>query len=225
MLKVYCDETEYSADCRIVCLAGCMAAGEAWSLVEQQWQEALAGVQINELRARDLDNGTGEFYKWKDRPDERNALLAKLIAILRRHHIIYLLASEPVYKTAGGELLKDDPYFDCLVAILESVAHHVRTLDGPPHIEMVFTETTEQRSKARTILLQAKHVVGGLPFISDAYRLQRDIAPLQVADLVLFELWKERERLAFRRTHTQRWVLNELLKNAFYWNGYFRPPW
>jgi hypothetical protein len=107
MLKVYFDETGYPADCQFICMAGCMAAGEAWALVEQQWKEALDDVQINELRARDLDNATGEFYKWKDRPDERNALLARLIAILRRHNIIYLLASEPVYKTAGGEVLKD----------------------------------------------------------------------------------------------------------------------
>ena len=201
-----------------------MATDETWALLAQQWEQALDSVQINAFHAADLESGTGEFKKWKDLPDQRTALLTKLIAILRRHDLIYLLASEPVYKTADDNITKRAPYCDCLVAILESVAHHVRTLDRHTKIEIVFAESPGQSSWVREIFPQVKYLVGDLNLICDTYHVSGSGAPLQVADLVLFELCKERERLAFRRTDNQRWVLNEMLRNPFYWNGYFRPP-
>ena len=92
------------------------------------------------------------------------------------------------------------------MAILESVAHHVQSLDDHANIEIVFTESPERVSWIRKIFPQIKGLFGDLNLISDAYRVPKDIAPLQVADLVLFEFCQERQRLAFRRTDNQRWA-------------------
>jgi hypothetical protein len=175
----------------------------------------------------DFETNQGEFEKWKNSPNERQAFLAQLMAVLQKYLFVYLAASAPVYKTMDGKLVvRDDPYFDCLVAILDSASSYLETFELQEKIEIVFSDYPEHGSLARQIFPEARGRSGGLcdRLVSDTYGLPSDIIPLQPADLVAFEVRKERERLALRPRDTQRWPLAQLLTKPFYWNGYFRPP-
>jgi len=228
VITLYCGESgDSSSECRFVCIGGCIASVKTWTLFEKEWRQVLDRAEIRAFQMTDFENYQGEFEKWKDRPNEHQAFLAQLMAVLQKYLFVYLAASEPVYKTMDGKLvMRDDPYFDCLVAILDSALSYLETFELDEKIEMVFADHPEHSSPARHLFPEARGRIGRLcdRLVSDRYALLRDIVPLQPADLVAFEVRKERERLALRPRDTQRWPLSQLLTKPFYWNGYFRPP-
>jgi hypothetical protein len=171
----------------------------------------------------------GEFEQWKDRPNERQAFLAQLMAVLQKYLFVYLAASAPVYKTMDGKLVvRDDPYFDCLVPILDSASSYLETFElGEKVLRSSFrTIRSMVRSRAKFFLKRADGaaacVIGWCPthtaYPARSFRYSRPI------------WWRSRsgksenERLALRPRDTQRWPLAQLLTKPFYWNGYFRPP-
>jgi hypothetical protein len=228
VITLYCGECgDSSSECRFVCIGGCIASVKTWRVFEEEWRQVLDRSEIRVFKMDDFESHRGEFEKWKDKPNEHRAFLAQLITVLQKHLFVYFAASEPVYKTMDGKLvMRDDPYFDCLVAILDSALGYLESFEFDEKVQIVFADYAEHSSPARQLFPEARGRVGGLcdRLVSDAYGLLSDVVPLQPADLIAFEVRKERERLALRPRDQQRWPLTQLLTKPFYWNGYFRPP-
>ena len=225
MLRSYTDESGHSGDSRFVCMGGCITTVEVWSHFEEEWKRALNDAGVSCFHMTEFESSRGEFKKWKNKPDEHKLFLAKLLSIMDAHTMIYLAATEPVHKIAGKLAYKDDPYLDCLVGIIDSAALYVGSLDANEKIEMVFADHPEHTRRVRTIFPEIRDAVGGMyqRLGPDAYGSPKDIIPLQAADLVAFEVRKERERMQLRQDDQPRWPLTQLLKKPFYWNGSLRP--
>jgi hypothetical protein len=93
-------------------------------------------------------------------------------------------------------------------------------------MEMVFADHPEYGKRVRGLFPELRDAVGGMygRLVSGAYGFPKDIIPLQAADLVAFEVRKERERVQYRQLDNPRWPFVQLRKKPFYWNGYPLAP-
>jgi hypothetical protein len=229
VLKAYTDESGHSGDSPFVCIGGCIGAASTWTHFERDWinvlEEGRLSLGLKEplvFHMTEFEASEGQFRGWKENLVEHRSFLAKLLSIMKRHEISYIAASEPVYKLPNGKLAySDDPYYSCLIGILDGAAMHLGMLKEEEKLQIVFADHPEYGKRVRQIFPQVK-AVGGMysRLASDEYGSPKDIIPLQAADLVAFEIRKEWERIHRRPYDRTRWPYTQLQEKLILWNGY-----
>lgn len=206
MLTAYFDETGHSKDekQRFNGMAGLIAPTSNWELFERKWKATLARKEFNIpfFHMKDFARFKGYFEGWTE--VQRQRLYGKLLRLIEAAYPFPIGAILPMkdYKKHAQRLdgIFGDPYYIGFGNVVSYVTSFVGSMKGRENkAALVFSDQVEFRHKA----LKFYEVVSKLEQIKRTtappdFRDMRDLVPLQAADIVAYELYKEYERLLYR---------------------------
>jgi hypothetical protein len=108
-----------------------------------------------------------------------------------------------------------DPYHFCLMGCVYMPARRTENASPEVRVAVVFSEQSEFKNMAGLLLNDFKqnHAQGDR-FDTPVFRNMKAVVPLQAADIVAYELYKEFERRRYRPEDDQRYGYLELMKVA-----------
>jgi Protein of unknown function (DUF3800) len=83
MFTAYYDDSGTAGDTLAVAVAGFVATDEQWSHFERNWNDSLRKFGISLLHMREFNHSLGEFSKFKNRKEERQAFLTQLLSHIK----------------------------------------------------------------------------------------------------------------------------------------------
>lgn len=200
MLQAYIDDSKTHADPLLFILAGYLAPAEQWAEFSDEWQRFLdMDPRIEYFKLREALRGVGEFDgRAKKLCTERIVLMRGIIEKydLREFAIGFELKDyEKHYLPSMGHRVFDNPYFFASTHLAMQLARRLPDMGVEPQpIEFIFDE--QVREKAGVIQgwdfardFSASHpeyettFSRGLIFHVPAFRDDKDVLPLQAADM------------------------------------------
>jgi hypothetical protein len=219
LLTGYMDETGHSKDERqkFVGVAGLVAPAENWEVFEHKWKETLRVFKIPYFHMKDFASRRRHYEGWSEL--KRKKLLGKLLRIIATTHPfpVGAIVSLDDYRSFSEEdrALMGDPYHFCLMGCVYLPAWRTERASREVRVAIVFSEQSEFKHMAGLLLEDFKqNNPGGERFDPPAFQDMKTVVPLQAADIVAYELYKEFERRRYRPDDTQRYGYKELMKTA-----------
>lgn len=217
MLIGYFDETGHAKDerQRFVGVAGLVASATQWEVFERKWNLTLKEFNLPFFHMKDFATSKNIFAGWSEL--KRRKLYGKLIRTMAVTHPLPVgsVISLEDYRslTDDERMLLQDPYyfgmFACVVYPLFLLENKSLDVKFAP----VLSEQREFKSRAELIigaLMQDFELAERL--ISPIFQDMKVIVPLQAADIVAYELYKEFERQRYRSNDKPRYGYQELVK-------------
>jgi len=221
LYTVYLDESGTHADSDAAVVAGFVSNVTQWEAFSQGWQQVLTDSNLDYFHMSDFENRTGQFSGWQE--DARRDVLNKLLSIIHDHTFWNIgcivlrqsfdsILSSAVKQICGdaygaaalscwrhlGEILKEvDGWMDCS---MEAGAK------GSGALQLIFQEDSkisEWRNNHRILVL--------------SFRDKRAYLPLQAADMLAYELYKQSARQFGKETRPTRYPLERLGGNKHKW--------
>jgi len=210
VLKSYLDDSGKANDPneKIICIAGAISPLKAWENLEKEWKSILISFDIPYLHMREYAHSTGPFNKWKGQEEVRQEFLGSLMDTMDRNVMSVIGATVP--KDDFNRLTTDqqqkvsDPCFLCFQQTLHSAASTAfaetmttgmtRRLQvpDPQHvekIEVIFSRQDEFRSDMNALYDKMRRAARiGAMLGSFSWAFFKDVIPLQVADLIAYEM-------------------------------------
>lgn len=221
MLTAYCDETGSYEDpnIRFVGMAGLLATSANWEWFESEWKIVLAAYALPYFHMKDFAHSRLAFEGWKGQEEKRRSLLSDLMACIRGAYALPFGTTIPMepfrkYPLEAQTIIGNHPYqlafIGCNVILADMMAP-ARTYGEK--IATVFAEQTQFQNLALKAhaTVQEWHPSGDL-FHSPVFRPMRELVPLQAADLVAYEAYKEADRRRYRPHDAPRWGWTELIE-------------
>lgn len=211
-LKTYLDDSGKSDDPAesITCIAGAISPLQAWEELESEWKEILRQYDVPYLHMKEYAHSVAgsPFEKWKGNEDVRRAFLSSLMDIMGRKVLGVIGTTVPNehfrrLSFTHRQMLRD-PYFMCFQQTMLSAGVNAfaefksigRSLEIPTSelpdgekMEVIFSKQDEFRSSAETFYgaIQDGMTIG--PMLgSFTWASYKDVIPLQVADLIAYEM-------------------------------------
>jgi hypothetical protein len=221
MLTAYMDETGHSKDerQRFNGMAGLLAPTWAWEELEPKWKQTLKDFKIPFFHMKDFANRQREFEGWHEL--KRQKLYGKLLKHIEMASPFPLgsILAMSDFKSLRPEQQAGfgDPYHVGFLSILSHLTAVGRDLlkDFPEErIAAIFSDHVEFRHTALQgfEILLSRHTEVGHFIDSPVFRDMRQLVPLQAADIVAYELYKEFERQLFRPTVKPRYGYEMICK-------------
>lgn len=200
VLVGYFDESGISKQDPLVLVAGAVADSVIWSRLELPWKEHLGTTRVDWFHAVDCEHGEGEF-KHIDRPFRQSLVyaLSRELGSLRPQCFgsglfrdDWQFVADIVRRRTG-----DDPFYFCFELCLQQISEWSRTYaDGEP-VALVFAQHQKYRNRAEQLhsyyqryQSANEHRITGIGSITFAD--PRRVIPLQAADLVAYEIYRNR---------------------------------
>jgi len=221
MLSAYMDETGHSSDekQKFVGMAGLIAPAGNWEMFEEKWKAALKlpYIDLPYFHMTDFASRQKIYKDWSEA--KRRKVLGKIITVIETAHPIPFGAIVPmeIYRNLSDEHKEHflDPYFLCFENSLAACTTYLefKNLPVEEKITLIFSEQSEFRNRA----LQLYEVVKDVPSLkargtTPIFRDMRDVVPLQAADIVAYEMYKEYERQTHRPNTAPRFGFQRLVK-------------
>lgn len=220
-LTAYMDETGHSSDQRqkYVGMAGLIAPESNWEEFERKWNAALKLTYINleYFHMTDFAARQKAYKGWSE--PKRRAVLGKIWRVIETSLAMPFGVIVPMelYRKLSDEHKQHfvDPYYIGFESSLAACTTFLEFMKITPEekITMVFSEQVEFKNRAMQFydLVKDFGIMGsrGTPPI---FRDMRDVVPLQAADVVAYEMYKECERRQYRPTSEPRYGYKRLLK-------------
>lgn len=212
LLKAYLDDSGKSNDPAesITCIAGAIAPLQAWEELETEWKEVLQRFEVPYLHMKEYAHSSpgSPFDKWNGNEEIRTAFLSSLMDIMARKVYAVIgttVPNEDFHRLSFAQQRQViDPYFMCFQQIMLAAGVNAfaefksvgRSLEIPSSelpngekIEVVFSKQDEFRSTAELFYraIQDGMTIG--PMLgSFTWASYKDVIPLQVADLIAYEV-------------------------------------
>lgn len=216
MLTAYFDETGDEAHPvgPLVGVGGAIASVEQWDKLETGWREILDGAGVPNLHMREFTYGCGCFEGWEE--PRRRALLGPLLDLIVEN--VPTVCGAAISKSAMRGLDEEQrvrlgPAYRCgLRLCLEYAISYATSVDDKVQVFVEGNNTFggEPDLCRQLITMQAeqsgidpKHVVG-------VASQNEYIVPLQVADLIAYEMYKELDRRVSRPGDSARYPYTQL---------------
>jgi hypothetical protein len=156
-------------------VGGCVATSEAWEALSPSWSNAIANMGLSEFHMKDFEHRKGAYSKWSE-PErkERLNILLDIIGAAKPNCIGFTNWVRPGEGTA---------------AIYKRCAHDVLLELGlyEDEFAIVFAQHPEYGDYSRLHQTLVKHGYGkSIKSVTTAR--PREICPLQVADIVAYEI-------------------------------------
>lgn len=234
VFSAFFDETGTAPDADLLWIAGYIAEEKTWFEFSRQWRTVLVEHGVSALHMRHSTAGRGEFLGWDE--SRRKPFMEDLISVANSCDLwgvavgvdkaafdaLTHAADGSVLLTLAGEKARD-PY---LWAFHDAVIEAANQIDHIPEetVAFVFDRQDRLQSAADRIFeaLKAQESwprrsrLGSLTF--DESRLR---PPLQAADLLAYEIQKERKRRTSASDRPERISLGRLrsrLLASRYWD-------
>jgi hypothetical protein len=218
-LTAYMDETGHSRNTEFVGIAGLVASDERWQVLKRDWKNALKTYGIEWFHMTEFAHSTGQFKGWKRNEDRRREFFGKLVEIMKATEGLPVgsVVSMVDYRSLGPRVTPFlDPYYISFADCVRGAALLAELEPPEKKVAMVFAEQTEFSGRAKGLwnLLREKSDVGHRMLSYDV-RSPKKIIPLQVADLVVYEIGHFFDNLRNRPHLKPRWAMNEIVKMGF----------
>ena len=200
MIYGYLDETGHSSDerQRFNGMAGFLAQKDEWERVEKKWMATLKLFGIPFFHMKDFAHSRGSFAGWSE--PKRRQLFGKLLTHLESINPIPIgvIFDMEAFRRLPPEKLKHltEPYMLSCSAMLSLTGGMLDAIGVKTRTTIIFSEQVEFRQCARDYYRYAvsrDSVVSKLiapPEFGD----MREVVPLQAADIMAYELYKECDR-------------------------------
>jgi len=225
MLTGFMDETGHSQDeaQRFNGIAGLLAPSDHWVKFEDKWNRTLDEFKIpyfhmKDFEARDV-GGSKSFYKgWSEL--KRRKLFGKLLRNMEVIHPLPIGVSIPMEEfrkfTEKERGHFGDPYFLCFLVILSYSTTFLDATGAAPSekVALVFSDQVEFKYRALKLYDEALKIGSSIKRSANPpdFRAMRDLVPLQAADIVAYEIYKEHDRVLYRPHHKPRFGYERLAK-------------
>jgi hypothetical protein len=216
-LHAYLDETGHSKDerQRFNGMAGLIATVDYWEQYDRKWREALKDYKIPFFHMKDFASCRGVFEGWSE--PKRRKLYGKLMRIIATAYALPFGSIIPmeIFRRFSKEQQSyfGDPYYFNFITCVVAAADLMSPMPAEEELDVVFSEQVEFRSIARKLyeLAQEGHPFGR-KLKQPGFADMREIVPLQGADIVAYEFYKECERRQYRPDSEPRWGFKELVR-------------
>jgi hypothetical protein len=219
LLTGYIDETGHSKDerQRFVGVAGLVAQAEHWEVFERKWKETLNVFKLPYFHMKDFACRRKYYEGWSE--PKRQKLFGKLMRIIATTHPfpVGAIVSLDDYRSFPAEdrEMMEDPYHFCLMGCVYLPAWRTENASPDVRLSIVFSEQSEFKNMAGLLLDDFKqNHTEGQRFDTPVFEDMKMVVPLQAADIVAYELYKEFERRRYRSEAEQRYGYKELIKVA-----------
>jgi hypothetical protein len=200
MLSAYFDESGTHKQAPIIVIAGWIAGDKEWIKFSNKWQAVLTKYNLPYFHMSEWEGGHGLYKNMTEK--EKRLLIDRLTTIIKKHASIGIFGAfhRSTYDEVLREIYGDDyknkfvkPYGVCAMRCIETTRRWMtsKSLDGP--LAYVF-ETGARYSgqffeafKAMQKIPRLKRMYpGGMSFYD-----KRDMLPLQAADILAYEMYRE----------------------------------
>jgi len=217
MLTAYMDETGHSKDekQKFNGMAGLITLAENWEYFERKWEKTLDEFHIPYIHMKENET---MFAGWPE--DKLKELSAELWKVIKDSKALPIGSIIPMDDFRPLEnkmrLYYGDPYFiamqDCIKAAGIPALPNPSAVDV--RIAIVFSEQVEFKYQAQAlfdaIMKQGTPPTMRRKFDPPTFRDMRDFLPLQAADMVAYEVYKEYERVYYHLPRKRRWGYERL---------------
>jgi hypothetical protein len=224
VIKVYFDDSGTHDASVAVAVGGYLASVESWDSFQPKWRSVLDEYEIPYFHMTDFEARQKLFVRWEQH--KRIALQGKLISLIREHTQAVFTAATI---KADYEQVKDyygvSVYIYTLYQALGGVITWADRVQFPGPIAYVIS----QRASNGEVETLRQRIIGDAR-LRRRFRLgswvvadMRELNPLQAADMIAFETYKEMCNYIVpnREERPKRKSMEELLKGADIFNGYF----
>lgn len=197
VIGAYMDESGHETDPNtpITVVGGAYANHLRWKYVEYGWKKILEDAHVTYFHSKELEHRRGEYTGWDE--EKKNAFLKKLTSIVvnEQLHIFAMAVEHRDYEIAKVEFpkIKMDAYQFCCAACLIPL---LRRFGRNRHIEYVafmFEDGRKFTTKVISFLDKVKKAREHKN-VNPGFRItkgdKKSYIPLQVADLVAYELFQ-----------------------------------
>jgi hypothetical protein len=225
VLQGYFDDSATHDDSKAVAIGGCVARGEQWGLFEGEWVGMLEHFKIQEYHSADLQGFTGEFTGWTEtKRRELLAWAAKIGQQWAKNSFSSLVIREDYLHAVPGWARETaafgDEYNFCFQMTVGQVMAWIDYLKPPmPETEQVafmFDQQPKREGITKNAYNQIKKFrdphnrMGTFHFGSS-----KRFLPLQFADFIAYESYKELDRQVTSATRSIRAPLKILIENGY----------
>jgi hypothetical protein len=205
MLRAYLDDSGSDSISEYFILAGWVAPAPAWESFTDDWRSALMlSPQIAYVKSKEVYGTRGEFLGWGKM--ELSGRLAIFGNIVRKHVIAgggAAVRKQDYEDIIRGNINKrfDSPYFVCFVSVVTILVKHLDALGFTDKMDFVFDEDTIKRKVGplfdgfKEWPWEFSDRLGSLDYRSD-----KEVPPLQAADLVAGLARRQLRKLASSET-------------------------
>ena len=203
MFKAYIDESGIHSEADMFVLAGYLAPEKEWDRFTKQWQAVLDEYSITAFHAVECNGNKGEFSKFKDKREERNQFVEKLLTtISRRPRIIPINVGLPPREFpdpqhSKGQARAGHPYYVCMkMFVVCAIEIMKRMFPKEKKIGFVFDRQDQFDGRAIAVFNGiVEEEFEGTELLDDiAFRSKKLHIPLQAADALAFDSYQEFRR-------------------------------
>lgn len=222
VLQGYFDESGTHADSDSVVLAGFLSTFERWQQFEAEWNKSLAEYDLPFFHMTDFANQVGHYASWSE--DMRRARLGRLLEIVHGHAMASygVSLSKKVFEAAftpSAKRVVGNPYSFAALHCFLLVGTDLRQLDG----EAWATHILESGANGTGEILSAYDFLVKIDateltrMVSLRFEDKRLFVPLQAADILAYEMYKEHSNQVGVRHQQQRYPFHLLYQMPHNW--------
>ena len=219
VLETYLDESG-DAQAPVIVVAGVAATQPHWETFNQQWRPLLDKWGIEFFHMADFESRQGPYAEWSD--SQRHERLNTLLALITSHAIIAVWAAVPkeVYERVIPDALKVriTPYHVAAISCFTRLNGILRNELGDRDVRAAYVY--EDISKGSGAVLDAysgiKMVHGlaeELHMLTLSYQPKKEFRPLQAADILAYEVWKDVTNILAGNPRRRRYPITQLEKS------------
>lgn len=221
LLTGYYDETGDTKDPsqKFIGMAGFAAPAEKWEILEGKWKMILKEFKVPYFHMKEFTISEGVFRGWKDDEPKRRKIFGGLIKTIREIKplpIGCVFSSEDFRSLPkrDQDMIKD-PYFLSFISCVGLPCMFLQ--NAPPDVKFatvfgehgIFAKTAKEFYER----IQEMYEVGARLYPPN-FRDMRECVPLQAADIIAYELYKEADRQRYRPKSPSRHGILEIVKMA-----------
>jgi hypothetical protein len=218
-LTAYCDETGDTKDPsqKWVGMAGFVASSARWQSLEHKWKFILKEFRVPYFHMKEFAPSVGVFKDWKGKEEKRRKIFGSLVKTIQE--IVPLpigcIFSADDFRSLPerDQKLVGDPYFLSFISCVAIPCFYIQ--DAPAEIKLatVFGEHSIFASKAAGSHKSVRSIYAvGERLYPPVFRDMREFVPLQVADIMAYELYKEAHRQRYTPEANPRFGITQLAK-------------
>jgi hypothetical protein len=219
MLTAYFDETGSDPDpnSKFVGMAGCLAPADKWDEFSIKWQATLEAEHLPFFHMNEFSSFSGEFRTgWRTTNDQRRKdLYGKLWDIIIDTHPLFIGVFLPL--SAYKEILHEshlvvlrNAYYLVYAGCLEHILQYANDPIIESEIATIFDNKKGFKDHAGRIYDYFSEKYDPQKVPPPVFRDMRKILPLQAADIVAYELYKELDRMYYGLSRPKRWGYERL---------------
>ena len=224
LYHVYLDESGTHAGSEAVAVAGFVSNASKWEAFSEQWSAALKEWGISAFHMTDFESRHGEFANWKN--EERKERLNRLLNLIIEH--TFSSIGYVIRKKSFDEILSDsakklcaDAYGMAAIGCWYTLAVRAKR----PTIDGWFDYIMEAGCKGGSALHEIWRIqVSDEQWLDNTrmrsldFRPKQKFPPLQAADILAYELFKQAQRQFGNEQRPPRYPLKRLNTPGRQWH-------